>query len=385
MNESKTGLFRSFWYSITSFSKYRLFLKQSAGRVVAYLLLLSVLSTLGTCIEVYSIVNQTGDEIIARVREEFPDFRLENGQLEVYAEMPIIIDGSPPVVIDTRPGIDAEDILYQYDNAILITRDKYIVKSYLRRQELSWSMVNFGGPMTRGNFAEIVENFRMILNIVLVIASVIIFIIIIAGNFINALIVSVLGAIFNAARGTGLSYRNILKISIYSMTLPLTVGAVLKMFRISVPFWYVFFLAVCSVYILGAINVIKAGLNAMYENPGGFSGFGDQGGPGTGSWSSHGNHGDYVSPGVHGGTGAYSKDAPGSGDPDGGDGSSGQDDPGLGSSGTGQDDPAPETSPRQDDPGSGDITYGQDDPGSGHIGPGQDSHDGSDDSSTSDG
>ena len=58
MNESKIGFFRSFIYSITSFDKYRLFLRQSTGRVVAYLILLSLVLALITCASWYPMTSK---------------------------------------------------------------------------------------------------------------------------------------------------------------------------------------------------------------------------------------------------------------------------------------------------------------------------------------
>ncbi len=338
MNESKTGLFRSFWYSITSFSKYRLFLRQSTGRVVVYLLLLSVVSTLGSCIGLYAQTSEVTDRISRELIDGFPDFRLENGQLEIYAEMPIVIEDDPPVVIDTRPSIDVENILYQYDNVILITRDRYIRKSYLQRQELQWNLVYNNVTITRDNIRETIPYLKTILVIIFAVIAVISYVFITAGNFINALIVSAIGAIVNVARGTRLSYRNVFKISVYSMTLPMTVGAVMDILRIRIPFGFVFFLAGCSIYIIGAISMIKAGFDSMYGDPGNFSSFGGFRDPGG-----HGDHSDYGSSGGYGDIGTPGNNFPGSGHSDARESDSGQTGPDTGDTGSG--DPAGQADP----------------------------------------
>lgn len=281
MNESKTGFFRSFIYSITSFDKYRLFLRQSTGRVVAYLVLLSLVLALVTCASWYpmtsKVVNMFSEEILADV----PDFKLENGKLEIYAEMPIVIDSELPVVIDTRTDVDPEKILYQYDNVILITSEKMIQKNYMQRQELSWSM--YGNiEMTRDTLAEAIPLFRPMLLIIFAIIAIFFIVFFIAGKFLSALIVSLIGRAYNSARGIRLSGRNIFKISVYSMTLPLIAGTLLNILRISIPFMWVLFYVGCAVYVIGAINSIKRELDAMYAgniDPGSFDGFGGFEGP----------------------------------------------------------------------------------------------------------
>ncbi len=93
---------------------------------------------------------------------------------------------------------------------------------------------------------------------------------------------SLIGRAYNSARGIRLSGRNIFKISVYSMTLPLIAGTLLNILRISIPFMWVLFYVGCAVYVIGAINSIKRELDAMYAgniDPGSFDGFGGFEGP----------------------------------------------------------------------------------------------------------
>ena len=371
MNESKTGFFKSFFYSITSFGKYRLFLRQSTGRVVAYLILLSLVLALAICASWYSQVSELIDIFSGKILDDVPDFRLENGKLEIYAEMPIVIDGDLPVVIDTRTDTDPEEILYQYDNVILITSEKMIQKNYLQRQEVPWSIYG-NATMTRDSLVAAIPILKPTLVIVFVIIAIFFSVFFIAGKFFSAFIVSLIGRAVNAARGTRLSSRNIFKISVYSMTLPLIVGTVLDIFRISIPFLWVLFYVGCSIYVYGALSSIKAALDTMYGNFGdfgnsgtfgGFDDFGGFGGPGNGSddggESGNGNYDENDRGKDHDGTGNHDAqgDSPGTDDstePDkqaGSDASAGTNEP-LGSDHSpGPDDnTGPDDSSKSDDP-----------------------------------
>lgn len=291
MNGTKTGFFRCLYYSVTSFSKYRLFLRQSTGRVVAYLMLLSFLAAISVSISWFTMANEIIDAISVDVIENIPEFNFENGKLDVYAEMPIVIDGNVPVVIDTRPGINEEQILYQYDNVILITRDKMIQKSYLKREELSWSM--YGNmTMNRESLVRIIPMLKSTFVVVFSIFIVIFALFFIAGKFISALIVSLIGKAANSARNTNLTYRNIFKISVYSMTLPLIAGTILDILHVNVPYMWVLYYVASGVYVIGAINSIKRELDAMYGSSAGFGSFGGPGGfGGTGGPGGFGDSG----------------------------------------------------------------------------------------------
>lgn len=297
MNGTKTGFFRCLYYSVTSFSKYRLFLRQSTGRVVAYLMLLSFLAAISVSISWFTMANEIIDAISVDVIENIPEFNFENGKLDVYAEMPIVIDGNVPVVIDTRPGINEEQILYQYDNVILITRDKMIQKSYLKREELSWSM--YGNmTMNRESLVRIVPMLKSTFVVVFSIFIVIFALFFIAGKFISALIVSLIGLAANSARNTNLTYRNIFKISVYSMTLPLIAGTILDILHVNVPYMWVLYYVASGIYVVGAINNIRRELDAMYSSFDGFGGPGGYGGPGGfGKFNDFGSHDGPGSPG----------------------------------------------------------------------------------------
>ena len=351
MNESKTGFFKSFFYSITSFGKYRLFLRQSTGRVVAYLILLSLVLSLATCASWFSQVSELIDIFSEEVLDDVPDFKLENGKLEIYAEMPIVIDGDLPIVIDTRTDADPEDILYQYDNVILITSEKMIQKNYLQRQEVPWSL--YGNlTMTRDSLVEAIPVLKPTLVIIFAIFVIFFSVFFIAGKFFSAFIVSLIGRAVNAAKGTRLSGRNIFKISVYSMTLPLVVGTLLDIFRINIPFLWVLFYVGCSIYVIGALSSIKAGLDTMYGNFGDFSNSGTFGGfDNFGGFGGSGDDSDDVGGSGNGGheENDRGKEQDGTDDPDAQNGS-----PGNGSSG-------PDSSTEPDKPAGSDDSAGTDD------------------------
>lgn len=252
MNKTKINIFTRFYYSITSFAKYRMFLRQSTGNAVVYLLLLSILLALAVFIPAGIQYNKITEDIITNFDTVIPDFSLSNGRLQIRGEMPIIIDdGAYPIVIDTAP--DAEDrILDGYDIVMLITSDKIIQKNYVDKTVTSLSAFQ-GMELTRDNIAQtlpIMKPMGIIIFVLLGIGFVF-------GKFISALIISLVGLIINSAMKTNLSFRSIFKISIYSMTLPLLLCTVPGLLSIRIPFLWLIFYVIASVFVYGAINSIK--------------------------------------------------------------------------------------------------------------------------------
>ena len=257
MNETKLSIFHRFFYSITNFDKYRLFLRQSTGKAVVYLLLLTMLLSAAIYTVEYNRYIKTIDIAAEYISEYMPDFRLDNGHLSFSGEMPFVIETDAiPVVIDTAP--DAEDrILNSYDIVLLVTSDKLIIKNYIDRSEIPLSIYQ-GVDMTRDDLVRSASVAKPIFVIILVAAG----IFFIISKFVTAFIVSLIGKAVNSVKGTSLSYRSIFKISVYSMTLPLIVFSILDMLQVKIPFMWLLFYIGCGIYVTGVISRIKTAIDS---------------------------------------------------------------------------------------------------------------------------
>ncbi len=259
MNETKINIFSRFFYSITSFTKYGLFLRQGVGKAVVYLLLLSFLLSLAVYIPVGIQYDRIVDDLIANYDAMIPDFTLAGGKLQVSGEMPIVVDeGAYPIVIDTSPN--AEDkILAEYDIVMLITSDKIIQKNYANKQVTNLSAFQ-GFELTRDSIAQTLPLMKPVGIFVFVLLAVgFVF-----GKFISALIISLIGLTINSALKTNLSYQNIFKISIYSMTMPLLICTIPSIASVTIPFLWILFYVIASVYVYGAIRSIRKELDKMF-------------------------------------------------------------------------------------------------------------------------
>ncbi len=252
MDESNMGFFSRLYYSITSFDKYRYFLRQSTSKAVIFLLIVSIFIAAIISVQAGIESNKIIDGIITGISGKIPDFQLADGKLDVSGKMPIIIDdGANPIIIDTSPNAD-EKILDSYDTAILVTSDKIISKSYVNKSVTDLSQ--FQGIVIN---RQIVQETLPILKPIVKVAIVFVGIFFVCAKFITALIVSLFGLSINSARNTRLTYRSIFKISAYSMTLPLIVCTVLDLVIPQFPYKWLLFYIIAFVYVFGAINSIK--------------------------------------------------------------------------------------------------------------------------------
>lgn len=255
--DKKPGFFTKIYYSIAGFEKYRCFLRQSIGRAIAYLILLSLIASLLVFIPQQIEFNKMVDHLTKNFDSIVPDFTFSEGKLTVNARMPIVIDnGSMSVVIDTSDK--AEDILVFYDRVILITSNKIIQKYYTNRNEISLSTLSYLN-MTREDIERSLPYMKY-MGALMYLLYIMAFIF---GRFIMALLVSFIGLAINSMKQTGLSYRSIFKLSVYSITLPTLLIAVISFIPFQIPFLGLFYYVIASVYMYGAINIIKKGLDGF--------------------------------------------------------------------------------------------------------------------------
>ncbi|MGE5613791.1 MAG: DUF1189 domain-containing protein [Bacillota bacterium] len=265
MNNTKLGFFSRFFYSIASFEKYRLFLRQSTGKAMVYLLLVSLFFSLVVYIPGMIEYNNMIDDLAGNFNTIVPDFKLENGRLEVEGEMPVILsDGNYAIIIDTSPNAD-ERVLDEYDTAMLITSDRIIQKNFVDKTTIDLDVFE-GLVITRDSVRRVLPVMKP-LGIITFIFAMLFFICL---KYINALIISLIGVIINAYKHTGLSYRSIFKLSVYSMTLPLLVFTILDLAPVNIPLKWIPYYLTAAIYLYCVINNIKKEID-MFTGAGNFS------------------------------------------------------------------------------------------------------------------
>ena len=136
--QTKTGFFKRVWYSITKIEKYPDMASEGLGRALGYLAritaILTVILCAGMMYKTYNIV-QKG---VNYIQNEFPEFRYEDGKINVEAENEIIIPEDKSIlgkiIVDTKT--EDEQKINQYINDItgaeegaIILKDRIILKN----------------------------------------------------------------------------------------------------------------------------------------------------------------------------------------------------------------------------------------------------------------
>lgn len=236
--------------SMTNVKQYGLLAKENLSKAIGYILILSII--VGTSLGVTQFVLLNVLEESAKVVLESEDFKFEinNGLLDFKASPLKQEQGSTLVIIDSSKTLaDAESFrstTVHKDMSSVFLQDGIIARSNGMEYKMKYSDTPFLGEYIDNEVAlDILEKAKPIKYIIFVIMILITYIIALA----KALLISVAGALSNKMNGAKLKYKDIFKISIYSLTLPMIVELIIPLGGISI--------IISAIYVSIAINSIS--------------------------------------------------------------------------------------------------------------------------------
>jgi hypothetical protein len=229
-------LFSSFIQSLGNPAAYAIFRRHSLGRAFLYLVFVTVLFSAISHLPFIFNFNGTYGQGLAWFAAKAPEFSFQNGILEVQGKMPIIIDKTPGALylVDTS-GQTGPAALKDYREGALITKDKIIYKKSAfetREYDLgAYRAFSFNKHQAIGFLAAARPYFYVGLLLAIVLSS-------LAGRLLIALFISLLGLLLYPAMNVKASFGDLYKLTIYAMTAPALLLALLEIFRFQPSFLF---------------------------------------------------------------------------------------------------------------------------------------------------
>lgn len=254
MEDIKVNFFTKLYKSITDTNFYRNFLDEPLKRAITYLLgvtlIFGSISMVRTIYDLNLNMNQTIDFFDKKV----PDFKLENGELTVKGRMPLIIDekNGDITIIDTT-GRTNESVLDKYEKGTFVSKDKIVRKeSELQKREYYFSAAK-EVTVTKNNVRGLVPLLKWIYVITVLFGLLGFFI----SKLLNALFLSIIVAITFKVSSIGLTFKDVYKLSLYALTLPIIISTILDIIPVYVPYFWILYYGIALYYLWKAIDNIK--------------------------------------------------------------------------------------------------------------------------------
>lgn len=259
--QEKMSFFTRLKKSIFKFEEYEKFIEESLKKAFAYFFKLIVVFSLLVTIALAYNLNTNIKLFKTAFETEFPQFRVDNNILNIEEKESFeyyFEDYDIKLIMDETKSNYVEN---DYDNCIIMLKDKTIIKYSGVSQEIGYNDIGTISSEEVVNFFETKEWKILFINICLVMFTLnfILYSIII---LLDVVTLSILGLIINTLIRTKFKYKDLVKISIYAMTLPVIlyllyiilnclVGTTIKYFELA-------YSAISYIYLITVMLMIKA-------------------------------------------------------------------------------------------------------------------------------
>lgn len=219
--EDKLNFFSRFKISIFKIKEYSLLLKEDLNKAISYVLTLSVIIGIVLGILQLFMLNKLENNINILLKEESFKFEINESMLDFKASPYKEEQGSTVVIIDSNKTLDnsesIKNITVHKDMSSAFLKDGIVVRYNGDEYKFKYSDISFLDKYINNEVAlNILNKAKPIKYIVFIVIILVTYI----SLLFNALIISIAGIISNKINGSKLKYKDILKISLYSLTLP---------------------------------------------------------------------------------------------------------------------------------------------------------------------
>ena len=261
MQNKKMGFFTRLKKSIFKFEEYEKFIEEPLKRAFGYFFKLMLIFSLLITVALTYTVNTNVKSFRAALETEFPSFKIENNVLSIEEQDSFeyyFEDYNVQLILDETQESYVEN---DYDNCLIMLKNSMIVKYSGYTQEIGYNSIDSISNQTIIEFFG-TQEWKVLF--------VYIFLMMLFLNFISysmimlldVVILSILGLIINTFIGTRFKYKDLVKISIYAMTLPVVLyllyiianilfGTTIKLFELA-------YSAISYIYLITVMLIMKS-------------------------------------------------------------------------------------------------------------------------------
>lgn len=261
MEARKMGFFTRIKKSIFNFEEYEKFIEEPLKKAFGYFFKLMAIFSLLITIALTYTVNTNVQKIKTAIETEFPNFKVENNTLNIDGQdiFEYYFEDYELQLIMNVSGI--ENALNENDNCITMLEDRIVIKYRGYAEEIGYNNIGDVSNQTIVDFFGTSEWKALYFNICLVmfLLNFILYSIII---LLDVVTLSILGLIINTLIRTKFKYQDIVKISIYAMTLPILLYLLYiianTLFGTTIKFFQIAYSTISYIYLITVMLMMKA-------------------------------------------------------------------------------------------------------------------------------
>ncbi|MGL5085505.1 MAG: DUF1189 family protein [Clostridium sp.] len=248
--KEKINILTRFKISMFNVKNYSLLLKDGLIKSFVHILILSILvgSVLGGI--QFTILNKLEKETKILLQQEDFKFEISNNLLDFKNSPYKYEKGTSVVIIDSNKTLDEvssfKTTTVHKDISYVFLKDGFVARIDSSEFKMKYSEILFvEGNINNDIVIKALDEVKVVKYIVVVVMIIATYFIAIA----KALLISIVGIMSNNIIGTNLKYKDILKISLYAITLPMVLEVIIPISNYSI--------IIAGVYVIVTINSIK--------------------------------------------------------------------------------------------------------------------------------
>ncbi len=219
METAKIGFWRRIKKAILNFDEYEKFITENISKAFGYFFkLITIFSLIVTIALVYKMNTET-EKVVNTVEKEFPNFLIKNNELQMETEENFehyFEDLGFNVIIGKNIN-ETND----YKNCLLLLKNKIVLKYDGYSQEITYENAEMNNISKQSIIDKYESKDKKVLystvSIIMFVASFVVYTIVF---LIDIITLTIMGLIINIIIRTTFKFKQIFKISVYAMTLP---------------------------------------------------------------------------------------------------------------------------------------------------------------------
>lgn len=243
-------MINDFISSMTNIKHYKKVVKYKMTRVIGYLLLITIIFGLLVVLS-FQKKYMTVLAVLPKVYDsKVPDFKIQNGKLVTSNNEKLVteVDGVG-MVVDSSIDENSNE-LKKYDRLFALTEGNIIVKTSSSEITNIPYKNMFNQEMDKGAVRSVIGSIPVF--ILLLSALILLAFILLSAAY--SILFAIVALIFKKMKPSNLKFKEAYKLSVYSLTMPITViGIISLMPFIKISMFYYFY-----IYMLAVIYVIRA-------------------------------------------------------------------------------------------------------------------------------
>ncbi|HDP79778.1 MAG TPA: DUF1189 domain-containing protein [Spirochaetes bacterium] len=260
MESEERGIFGEIIDSIVNFRAYPHYARQKAGRVLLYLLVLTLIFGGISAVKPVRNLEREIKEMIVTFQEKSPEFIFKNGRMLFEGKKPITItEGERNIIVMDPTGKADSGAITRYEKGVVISREKV----YYKKSGTETRIYNLSNlreySFNKSDILSLLGKYRYFSAAFAVLYIIWYYI----AKLFSAFLLAVLGLVIAGIVGVKTDFPGSYAMSIHALTLPIVLDTAVGFLPFTVPWFLLIYYLAAVVYLWMGLSAFKeAGLSA---------------------------------------------------------------------------------------------------------------------------